>query len=202
MSRRLKTKTSPVSWRLDDDALKALIILEGQDPGKERGQIIGDQLIAAATGSGPPPTIRFNEIDPKEILHLRAELSENRRLVEMVKAALRQARPSTKEEATRLSEAITGATEILRRCGKHDEKLREQAKKSAQVTIENLDTLQVIFKKAAANHAAAIKKLSTDPDAPQRAEYWARFGNFCRLFCPDLGKELEIPPKPTNPPNQ
>ncbi len=40
-----RLKTEPlrgVMERLDDDALKALTILETQEPDEERGQIIGD----------------------------------------------------------------------------------------------------------------------------------------------------------------
>lgn len=194
MGSRLKTKTSPVSWRLDDHALKALVILEGQNPTKDRGEIIGEVLIWAATRKAPPATICYNEMDPKEMLHLRAELSENRRLVENLKAAFRQAKPGSKEEATRLSELIDVATQVLSRLSKHDEQLREQAKSSAQATPRHLENLERIYKKASANYFAAIKKVETEPEARERAEYWATLGNFCLLYRPNLGPDLKPPP--------
>ncbi len=56
------------------------------------------------------PAIKLNEINPKDIMHVRAELVENRRLVEAVKAALRQAKPSGKEEGLGVATATSNRT--------------------------------------------------------------------------------------------
>jgi hypothetical protein len=192
MSRRKKTKTSPVSWRLDDDALKALAILESQEPTKERSQIIGEHLIKAA-GEEPPTPIQFNELDPTEILHLRADLAENRRIVDELKIALRKARPNSKEEARRLSDAILEATTVLKVCLRHDKELRELARGVAQITAHETGLLEWTYDKATRNHKWAVKKIGVEADAIERAEGWAKLANFCRIFRPDLGPELKTP---------
>lgn len=192
MARRKKTKTSPVSWRLDDDALKALAILENQQPDKERGQIVGEHLIKAA-GDEPPPLIRFNEFSPSEILHLRADMSENKRTAEDVKIALRKARPGSKEEAKRLSDAITEATKILVRCSQHDKELRELARKTAHIRAEEIAALEWAYKGASRQHELAVKKIGEEEDAKVRAEAWAKLAQFCLIFRPDLGPELKTP---------
>lgn len=181
-----------MSWRLDDDALKALAILESQEPNKERSQVIGEHLIKAA-GAEPPPTIQFNELDPSEILHLRADLAENRRIVDELKIALRKARPNSKEEARRLSDAIFEATTVLKVCLKNDKELRELARSTAQITAEKTSLLKWTYEKAARNHTAQVEKIGREATAKGRAEGWAKLANFCRIFMPELGPELKMP---------
>jgi hypothetical protein len=193
MTRRKKTKTSPVSWRLDDDALNALAILESQEPGKERSQIVGEHLIKAA-GAEPTPTIQFNELSPSEILHLRAELAENRRIADGLKIALRKARPNSKEEAKRLSEAIIEATLVLKVCLRHDKELRELARNTGQITVGETQLLEWTYERCARNHEATVKKLHEgDAETKTRAEGWAKLAKFCLIFRPDLGPELKTP---------
>lgn len=182
-----------MSWRLDDDALQALAILESQQPTKERSQVIGEHLIKAAGGE-PTPTIQFNELSPSEILHLRAELAENRRIAEGLKIALRKARPNSKDEAKRLSEAIIDATHVLKACLKHDKELRELARSTAQITVQEATLLEWVYKRAASKHKWQVKKIGEgDPEAKENAETWARLAKFCRIFRPDLGPELKTP---------
>lgn len=195
MARRKKTKTSPVSWRLDEDALKALAILENQEPTKERSQIIGEHLIKAA-GAEPPPTIQFNELDPREILHLRADLAENRRTVEDLKIALRKAKPNSKEDAGRLSDAILEATKVLKRCLQHDRELRELARGASQVTANELGSLEWLYKVARNSHKWEVKKMAQEPAAKDRAENYAALANLCRHFRPNVGPELKTPAAP------
>lgn len=192
MARRKKTKTSPVSWRLDDDALKALTILESQEPTKERSQVIGEHLIRAA-GAEPPPTIQFNELDPKEFLNLRAALAENRRIVDDLKITLRKARPNSKEEAKRLSDAILEATTVLKVCLSHDKELRQLARGAAQITAKETALLKWMYGKAARNQTSQVQKIGQDAAAKGRAEDWTKIANFCRMFMPEVGPELKMP---------
>lgn len=182
-----------MSWRLDDDALKALAILESQQPGKERAQIVGEHLIKAA-GDEPPLTIQFNELDPREILHIRADLAENRRIVDELKIALRKAKPNSTQEGKRLSDAIIEATRVLALCLKHDKELRQQARNTAQIKAEEVASLQWVYNKASNNHMWAVRKIAEEgAEARTRAENWAKLAKFCLIFRPDLGPELKTP---------
>ncbi|MEO8439077.1 MAG: hypothetical protein ABI540_02535, partial [Spartobacteria bacterium] len=78
MARRLKTKVSPTTWRLSEQAMQALVILESQQPDKPRAQLIGELLIARANNTEVEPTIEFAQLDDRELFSLRREIAENR----------------------------------------------------------------------------------------------------------------------------
>jgi hypothetical protein len=149
-------------------------------------------LIKAA-GAEPPPTIQFNELDSTEILHLRADLAENRRIVDELKIALRKARPNSKEEATKLSEAILKATNVLKECLRHDKELRELARGAAEITADGIGSLEWVYKVASTSHKWEVKRIGKEAGAKEQAENYAALPNFCRHFRPDLGPELKTP---------
>ena len=205
MSRRLKRKTSPVSWRLSDEHLKALAILEAQDPDKDRGQLIGELILKEATGQQPPPPIKFNDLDPKDVMDLRADLNSLRHQIQTLKSDLRKISPGTKEGAKMLSNAIELANEILESCKVHDKRLYKQANNTAQVAIEDARVLEQVYAKAVYKYNWALKhmqKKGEEEEARRTAVVWMKFANFCLLWRPDLGQPLKVPQVPQADPEQ
>lgn len=99
-------KSSPRNFRLTDDGLNALKILEGQSPLASRAEIVSKALTAAAKGSLATPPVQFRLLDPKDYFSIQACLSEAESLHRQNRHALLKIRPTDKTTADKLTKAI------------------------------------------------------------------------------------------------
>jgi hypothetical protein len=97
--------SSPRNIRLTEEALKALKVLEGALPLK-RGKVVSKAIVDAANGLLATPPIKFRLLDPEEFLQIQACLSEIEAIHRQNRTALLRIRPSHKQQAERIAEAV------------------------------------------------------------------------------------------------
>lgn len=191
MAQRLKTKVSPCSFRLNDEARKALVIEEAENPNKTRGQIIGELIIAKVTGKTVPPPIEFAEFSAEEMLALRVINAENMKVADRFRAAARHATPKSNKDAFYL-EIAKEAKAAVESCKTVSKKLVEMSDQAASVKAETLFNLKDIYEKTTKLRENAVKKIDKDPEARARANMWGELANFVRIFLPEVGPEINI----------
>ncbi len=193
MARRLKTKVSPCTWRLDATALNALAVLEAQQPDKPRGKLIGEILIAKAMGIEPPPTIQFAELEPADLFSLRGSIAELAKLTGVIKTAVRYATPGSDDEAISLGSALKQINTFLTDGRKVLATVRELISRSASVKVEEIINFKDVYDEARGTHSAIVTQFGKDKDAPKMAKIWENLANFVRKFRPDVGEEIKTP---------
>lgn len=193
MARRLKTKVSPCSFRLNGPARQALAILEAEQPDKPRGVLIGELLIAKATGVEPPPTIQFAELDPADLFSVRGSIAEFGKRANHIKAAIRYATPGSNDEATSLGGALKQANTLLADGRIVLAKIREMVSRSASVKVEEIISFEDVYDFAVMGHTQLVKQFGIEEAAPRKAKMWQHVANFVRSFRPDVGPELITP---------
>lgn len=153
--------TSPTSFRLSADGVKALRILESLFPNQTRGEIVSTAICAQARGAAMQPTPKLSHLDPSaqlERLALLADLkqinSENRRIAS-------KQRPSKEaaEQAVKVFERIdfeTAELEKLRVSIASESRLNEIARDN-QADLKKLEAWAVTRLKAAKEAKEAEK---------------------------------------------
>lgn len=99
-------KSSPRNFRLTEEGLQALKILESQSPSTPRGEIVSKAIVNTAKGALASPPVQFRLLDPQDFFHLQATLAQIEALHRINRDALLKIRPADKGQADKLAQAV------------------------------------------------------------------------------------------------
>jgi len=130
-------KSSPRNFRLSEDALKALKVLEGASPNTSRGEIVSKAIVSAAKGIPASPQVQFRLLDPAQYLHLQASLSEIESLHRKNRDALLKIRPADKGQAEKLAQATKAIDDETNKLTNLRQQLANLARTTESLTAED-----------------------------------------------------------------
>jgi chromosome segregation ATPase len=154
-------KTHPITSRIDDDANKALKILEAPD-GKTRTSVLSAAIMALYNGTIASAPLKLDLLDPSEILTLQSEVAAVEKLHRdnRAKAKIRTFDKNATEKIIKAVEKIDAETEEL-------EKLRLKLGRLAQLPesvgsedLESLKSLATALKDCAKQIADCHDKIA------------------------------------------
>lgn len=139
-------KSSPRNFRLSEDALKALKILEGASPNSSRGEVISRAIINAAKGIVATPPVKFQLLDPSQYLHFQASISELEGFHRESRTALLRIRPKDKDWGKKISDAIAKIDAETEHLAKLRRGLAQLARTTEALSAEDHQRLAILIK--------------------------------------------------------
>ena len=138
-------KSSPRNFRLSENALKALRILEVAYPLQKRGEIVSKALEATANNSVAARPVTFRLLDPSQFLHIQTEISEISRCLQDLKKDIFKIRPKDKDSAEKIAKVATAAETEIGRLTERRIRLANLARTTAELTPDDAGTIQKII---------------------------------------------------------
>lgn len=133
--------SSPRNIRLSQDALAAVKILRQASSEKSISELVSESLVRAANEAVAAPVLQFARIDPGEYLGIYAALAELTQQHQRLKKDLLRIRPTDKEAAEKLANAINKAEGEIIALGALRQRLAKMAKATASITSEDATML-------------------------------------------------------------
>lgn len=126
--------SSPRNIRLNKDALDAIKILRQTSQDKSISEVVSESLVRAANDVVTAPVLQFARIDPGEYLGIYAVIAEITQQHQRLKKDLLRIRPTDKEAAVKLANAIIKAEAEITALGELRQRLAKMAKATATIT--------------------------------------------------------------------
>ncbi len=150
----MKEPSSPRSYRLSSEALKALKILQTKYPEKNLTQIVSLAITQMATSSATNPVV-FRVLDVRELLSLQAEAAMIERQHRTMKRDILRIRPSDKASADKIAAVAEKADAECRHLEALRNKLSREARLAQKLTPEAAMILEAIRKSTQGSLAEA-----------------------------------------------
>lgn len=153
-------KSSPRNFRLTEEGLKALKILEAATPNPLRGKIVSKALEAAAKTTTAAKSVSFRLLGPKGIFDIHAAIFEIETINRKNREALLKIRPTDTGQAEKLVQSVQRIDDST---SSFDE-LRLRLANLARTTEELTDTDQLHLGKLIGWVKNRINRENTPPE--------------------------------------